>query len=98
LTEEDFEKRDQKWKNGNNEMKERKPNVNRKEDTKAMLRKEQVAISRLRSGYTRATHSSKMEGVGNPLYPFWNTDLFIDHILWECKELEDHRTNMDMNK
>jgi hypothetical protein len=29
LTEEDFKKRDQRWKNGNNEMKERKPDVDR---------------------------------------------------------------------
>jgi hypothetical protein len=31
LTEEDFKKRDQRWKNGNNEMKEKKPVVDRKE-------------------------------------------------------------------
>jgi hypothetical protein len=34
LTKDDFKKRDQRWKNGNNEMKERKPDVNIKEDTK----------------------------------------------------------------
>jgi hypothetical protein len=44
LTEEDFKKRDQRWIDRNNEMKERKPGVNRKEDTK-----EQVAISKLRT-------------------------------------------------
>jgi hypothetical protein len=60
-----------------------------------MPRKEQVAISRLRTGYTRATHGPKMEGVGNLLCPFWNTYLSVDHILWECKETEDQRTNMD---
>jgi hypothetical protein len=38
LTEQDFKKRVQRWKNGNNEMKERKPDVNRKEDTKGMPR------------------------------------------------------------
>jgi hypothetical protein len=67
LTEEDFRKRDQRWKNGNNEMKERKLDFDRKEDTKGMSRKEQVAISRLRTGYTRAPHGPKMEGVSNPL-------------------------------
>jgi hypothetical protein len=36
--------------------------------------------------------------VDNPLCPFCNTDLSIDHILWECKETENQRTNMDMNK
>jgi hypothetical protein len=89
LTEENFKNREQRWKNGNNEMKETKLDVDRKKDTKRMLRKEQVAISRLRTGY--------MEGVGNPLYPFCNTYLSFDHILWECKETEDQRTNMDMN-
>jgi hypothetical protein len=65
LTEEDFKKRDQRWKNGNNKMKERKPDVDRKEDTKEMPRKEQVAMSRLRTGYTRATHGPKTANCGN---------------------------------
>jgi hypothetical protein len=63
-----------------------------------MPRKEQVAISRLRTGFTRATHGPKMDGVDNPLCPFCNTDLSVDHILRECKETEDQRTSMDMNK
>jgi hypothetical protein len=88
LTEEDFKKRDQRWKNGNNEMKRRKPDVDRKEDKRGMPRKEQVTISRLRTGYTRVTHVVKMEGIGNLLCPFCNTDLSVDHILWECKETE----------
>jgi hypothetical protein len=84
LTEEDFKKEDQRWKNGNNKMKERKPDVDRKEDAKGMLRKVQMAISRSRprTGYTRATHDLKMEGVGNPLCLFCNTGLSVDHILW----------------
>jgi hypothetical protein len=36
LTEEDFKKREQRWENGNNEIKERKLDVDRKEDTKGM--------------------------------------------------------------
>jgi hypothetical protein len=40
LTEEDFKRRAQRWKNGNNELKEMKPDVDRKEDTKGMQRKE----------------------------------------------------------
>jgi hypothetical protein len=79
-------------------MKEGKPDVDRKEDTKGEPRKEQMAISRLRVGYTRATHGPKMEGVSNPLYPFCNTYLSVDHILWECKEIEDQRINMDMRQ
>jgi hypothetical protein len=40
LTEKNLKKRDQRWKNGNNEMKERLPDVDRKEDTKRKPRKE----------------------------------------------------------
>jgi hypothetical protein len=77
-------------------MKERQPDVDRKEDTKRMPRNDQVAISRF--GYTRATHGPKMKWVSNPLCCFYNTYLSVDHILWECKETEDQRTNMDMTK
>jgi hypothetical protein len=88
LTEEDFKNRDQRWKNLNNEMMRRKPDVDRKDDTRRMPMKDQVAISRLRTGYTRVTHGVNMEGVGNQLCPFCNTDLSVDHILWECKETD----------
>jgi CO dehydrogenase/acetyl-CoA synthase beta subunit len=40
LTEEDFKKREKRWKNRNNEMNERKSDIDRKEDTKEMPRKE----------------------------------------------------------
>jgi hypothetical protein len=63
-----------------------------------MPKKNQVAISRLKTGYTGATHGPKTEGVSNPLYPFCNTYLSVDHILWECKETEDQRMNMDVRK
>jgi hypothetical protein len=79
-------------------MKERKPDVDRKEDTKGVPRKEHVAISRLKTGYTRLTHGRKMEGVSNPHNPIRNTYLSVDHILWECNETEDQRMNMDMRK
>jgi hypothetical protein len=79
-------------------MKERKQDVDRKEDKKEMPRKEQMAIFRLRTGYTRATHGPKMGGVSNPLCLFYNSHLSVDHILLECKETEDERTIMDMKK
>jgi hypothetical protein len=61
-------------------------------------RKEQVAISRLRTRYTRASHGPKMEGVSNSLCPFCNTYLTVNQILWKCKEIEFQGTNMDMRK
>jgi hypothetical protein len=76
-------------------MKERKPDVDRKEDIKGMPRKEQEQVVELRTRYTRATHGPKMEEVGNLLCSFCNTNISVDHILWECKENEDQRTNMD---
>jgi hypothetical protein len=79
-------------------MKERQADVDRKEDTEKMPRNDQVVISRFRTGCTRATHGLKMKWVSNPLCPICNTYLSVDHILWECKETEDQRTNMDMTK
>jgi hypothetical protein len=89
LTEEDFKKRDYRWKN----VKERKPEVDRKEDTKG-----QVAISRLRTGYTGVTHDPKMEGISNPLCPFYNTYLSVYVVdVWECGIAKKLRI-MDMRK
>jgi hypothetical protein len=48
LTEEDFKKRDQRWKNGNKEMKERNADVDIKEDTKIHLRPSQLENFMLR--------------------------------------------------
>jgi hypothetical protein len=62
-------------------MEKRKQRDERKEERKGMPRKEQVTISRLRTGYSRATHGPKMEEVDNPLCLFYNTDLSVDHIL-----------------
>jgi hypothetical protein len=63
-----------------------------------LSRKEQVAISRFRTGYTSATHGPKMKGISNPLCPFCNTYLSVDHILWKCRETEDQRMKTDMRK
>jgi hypothetical protein len=43
-------------------MKKRKPDVDKKEDKKGMPRKEQVAIPRLRTGYTRAPTAPRWKG------------------------------------
>jgi hypothetical protein len=51
----------EKWENSTTTMKERKPHHTMNTNTKTMTRREQVVISRLRSGYTRATHSAVMD-------------------------------------
>jgi hypothetical protein len=75
-------------------MKERKPDVDRKEDTKGMRRKELVAISRLRTGYTRATHGPKMERVAPSATLIYLSTTYCGN----AKKTEDQRTSMDMNK
>jgi hypothetical protein len=55
------QKQQEKWENSTTTMKERKSHHIMITNTKTMNRREQVVISRLRTGYTRATHSALME-------------------------------------
>jgi hypothetical protein len=57
--------------------------------------REQVEISRLRTGYTRATHSAVMDKEPSPGCPFCAVNLTTDHILWHCKETETKRKRID---
>jgi hypothetical protein len=43
-------------------MKERKKNTSCQNDTEKLKRRNQVAVTRLRTGYSRATHRNKMKG------------------------------------
>jgi hypothetical protein len=45
-------------------------------------RRDHVAVTRLRTGYSRATHRYKMEGTRDPDCPFCSAKLTLDHILW----------------
>jgi ubiquitin-protein ligase len=76
-------------------MKEYKPHHKMNTNTKTMTRREQVVISRLRTGYTRATYSAVMDKEPSP---FCSVNLTIDHILWHCKETETKRLQMDITK
>jgi hypothetical protein len=58
-------------------MKNRKKEMEWNKDTKKMKRRDQVVISRLRTGYTTR--------------PFCNVRLTVDHILSDCKETEAER-------
>jgi hypothetical protein len=86
-------------------MKKRKQRDERKEAGRRQTRGYERNAKERASGniqtqnlYTRAIHGPKMEEVSNPLCPFCNTYLSVDHIVWECKEIEDQRMNMDMRK
>jgi hypothetical protein len=56
--------------------------------TKTMNRRVQIVISRLRTGYSRATHSAVMDKEPSPECPFCAVNLTTDHILWQYKETE----------
>jgi hypothetical protein len=78
-------------------MKERKPHHKMNTNTKPMTRRE-VVISRLRTGYTRATHSAVMDKELSPECPFCAVNITTDHILRYCKETETKRLQMNITK
>jgi hypothetical protein len=59
-----------KWNNTTTEMKDRKPHIRSIKDTQKMTRRDQVLISRLRTGYCRATHGAIMNREPRPECPF----------------------------
>jgi hypothetical protein len=73
--------RKDQWRNGSNNMIGRKIEHECVGDRRGMTRREQVVISRLRTGYTRATHGPRMNGITNPQCPFCNPGTTVDHVL-----------------
>jgi hypothetical protein len=63
-------------------------------NTRSMMRREQMVISRLRTGYTRATHVPRMNGVTGLQCPFCDIGLPVDHVLWDCTETEQTKREM----
>jgi hypothetical protein len=63
---------------------------------RGMTRRKQVVISRLRTGYTKATHGPRMNGITDPQCPFCYTGLTVDHVLWDCTETEQTKREMMM--
>jgi hypothetical protein len=61
--------------------------------------RDQVVISRLRTGYTMATHGYILNKQDKYECLFCNVRLTVDHILWDCKETEaeSQRTNIQNN-
>jgi hypothetical protein len=56
----DTENRQERWAQGENTMRFRKETIEWKDDSTNLSRKEQVVVSRLRTGYTRATSVRKL--------------------------------------
>jgi hypothetical protein len=65
--------------------KNRKTSVSWQNDTVEVSRREQVIMSHLRTGYTRATHRHIIEKTDTPNCPFCDVRLTTYHSLWQCK-------------
>jgi hypothetical protein len=88
------EKQQQKiWEQTDSEMRNRKQQKTRRNDTSEMTRRDQVVVSRLRTGYFRATHA---QIINHEPPPECYTKLATDHILWTCKETEPERIRMNI--
>jgi hypothetical protein len=61
--------RKERWRNGSNNMRGRKIEHEYDGDTRGMTRRQQVLISRRRTGYTRATHGPRMNEITDPQCP-----------------------------
>jgi hypothetical protein len=63
-----------------------------------MKNRDQVAITRLRTGYSRAIHGYIINRLENMGCLFCNAKLTVDHILWDCKETKRDRQRMEIQK
>jgi hypothetical protein len=88
----------EKWENSTTTMKEHKPHHIMNTNTKTMTRREQVVISRVRTGYTRVTHSALMDKEPSPECPFCAVNLTSNHTLGQCKETETKRLQRGITK
>jgi hypothetical protein len=71
---------------GENNMKHRKVSVSWQNYTVELSRKEQVVMSRLRTGYTRATPRYIIAKIDIPDCPFCDVHLTTEHIQCQCSE------------
>jgi hypothetical protein len=80
-------------------IKERKKNTpSWQNDTEKLKRRDQMAVTRLKTGYNRATHSNQMEGTPDLDCLFCSAKLLLEHILWQCEETEKERRKSNMTK
>jgi ribonuclease HI len=63
----------------------------KREKMKNFNRKQQVAISRVRMGYTRYTHKYIIEKNPAPICDTCNTQITVDHILRDCPKYNTER-------
>jgi hypothetical protein len=61
-----------------------------------MTLRSRKGATRLRTGYSRATHRNKMKGTPEADCSFWSTKLTLK--LWQCKETEEERRKSNVTK
>jgi hypothetical protein len=77
----------------------KRPKIKKTETTRWKKGRRTSTEKRIRKEWQGKSNGPKMKGVSNPLCSLCNTDISVDHILWECKKKpEDQRMNMDMRK
>jgi hypothetical protein len=52
----------------------------------------------MRTGYTRATHGPRINGITDTQCPFCDTGLTVDDVLWDCTETEKTKREMMMTQ
>jgi hypothetical protein len=77
---EDEKARKTRWQNSENNMKNRKKEIEWNKDTKKMKRRDQVLISKFRSDYAMATNGYIINKQDNNECPLCNVRLTVDHI------------------
>jgi hypothetical protein len=69
-----------------------------KNDTEKQKKRVQMAVNRLRTGYSSTTDRDKMVGNPVPDCPFCIAKLTLEHILWQCKETEEEKRKNNKTK
>jgi queuine/archaeosine tRNA-ribosyltransferase len=82
----DAKNKQNRWAQGENTMTFRKETIEQKDESTNQSKKEQVMVSRLKTGYTRATHRHFIKKTLSSECRFCGVSLTTEHILWECTE------------
>jgi hypothetical protein len=77
-----------------------KPRIkkNKGTNTQAVMRRDQVIISRLRMGYTRLTHGFRVDLNSSPECGDCGARLTVDHLLWHCPTFRRQRIEYNLSK
>jgi hypothetical protein len=94
----DAKNRQESWGQGENTIRVRKETIEWKDGSTNLSRKEQVVVSRLRTGYTRATHRHVIEKTPSPECPLCGVSLTTKHIYGSVGNYEKEREREEKNR